>query len=130
MNPQDRPDFAQALLRLFSAFGKAPTEAQIDAYWHYLQDVALATVLDGIESAGRKAGRYVPSVGQIREAIDGESLAMTPRDTRHTGETECETCDDTGWEPCTDRAGNRAVRPCRCARGAFKRGGRNLVGVA
>jgi hypothetical protein len=130
VNLVDKQDFFDALAPLFAAFGKKLDPDQADAYWRFLQDQPLASVLDGIEAAGRKAGRYLPSVGQIRECIESASVATTPRDTRHYGDTQCEVCDDTGWEPCTDRAGNRAVRPCTCPRGAFKRGGRNLRGAA
>ena len=113
MSPADRVEFVAALVPLFSAYGKAMSQDQADAYWHFLSDLPLMTVLDGIEAAGRKAGRYLPSVGQIREAIDAASSGV--KDTRP--HYECEHCDGTGWRYVADRL----VRACECRAGDGKR---------
>jgi len=132
MSPADKSEFFDALHTLFAAFGKTMSDEQAGAYWRFLDDLPCAVVLDAIAAAGRKAGRYLPSVGQIRECADELQGGHQVRDTRghYRDDPTCLTCDDTGWEPCTDRAGNRAVRPCQCPRGATKRGGRTLSGVA
>ena len=133
MNAPDRVEFMEALAPLFSAYGKPLGEEQADAYWRYLRDLPLQTVLDGIEAAGRKAGRYLPSVGQIREAIDEKGGAYGGvRDTR--SRVECDACDGTGWQQ-TEIPHPRgymvpAVRQCSCAAGVTKRGGRQLEGAA
>lgn len=133
MSPVDRSEFMQALAPLFAAYAKPLTEDQADAYWRYLADLPLQAVLDGIEAAGRKAGRYVPTVGTIRECIDGETSRV--RDTRKTyqagGEPKCWTCDDTGWAPTTIAHPRGytvpAVRACDCEAGDNKRRGAKAV---
>ena len=131
MNAPDRVEFMQALAPLFAAYGKPLTEDQADAYWRYLRDLPLQSVLDGIEAAGRKAGRYLPSVGQIRECIDAAEGGV--RDTRPQC-SDCPTCEGTGWEQTTIPHPRGysvpAVRPCHCPAGAGKRGGRRLEGAA
>lgn len=122
MAPADRPEFVEALAGLFAAYGKTPGEDQADAYWRYLRDLPMADVLDGLEGAGRTGGRFVPSVGQIREAIAG--LRGTTRDTR-THRVMCDDCEGIGWLPTTVMHISgypvSAVMPCHCAAGEAKR---------
>lgn len=141
MNPSDRGEFCETLAPLFAAFGKALSEDQADAYWRYLRDLPMADVLEGIAAAGRKSGRYVPSVGQIRECI--EAATSSTRDTRAL--PGCPDCSE-GWRFCeqTIRAdeafgpyaakGHDWVRtwvePCHCAAGQGKRRGRVFAGAA
>jgi len=113
MYPTDRVEFGAALDQLFAAWGREASEAQADAYWRYLVDLPMGTVLDGIDAAAKGGGRYVPTVGQIRDAITAERGG--PRDTRTQG--ECEDCDGTGWvrSPYLTKAGGYPqVRACEC----------------
>jgi len=118
MTAADRPEFAAALAPLFAAYGKPMSEDQADAYWRFLSDLPIGVVLDGIEAAGRKAGRYLPSVGQIREAIDGQAAT---RDTRPR--IECDLCEGAGWRWVAPRL----VAPCVCEAGRVKRDTRRAV---
>lgn len=109
MSPADRGEFLGTLQPLFAAYGKALSSEQADAYWTFLSDLPLPAVQDGIAAAGRAGGRYLPSVGQIREAVAAASAGV--RDTRPHG--ECEWCEGTGWRYVADRL----VRACECSRG-------------
>lgn len=136
MTGPDKRDFLSALTDLFAAWGKDLDETQANAYWKFLEDLPLEDVRQGIARAGRTGGRYVPSVGQIRDSIEVVTGAGRVRDTRHdfSQGVDCEVCEDTGWAP-TQVPHPRgylvsAVRPCTCARGAGKAGGRQLDGAA
>ena len=121
MTAIDRPEFGVALNGLFAAWGREVGEAQLEAYWRYLSDLPMADVLTGIEQAARTAGRYVPTVGQIRDAVAGERPARsTARD--YSGPT-CEDCDGTGWvvSPVRSSLGYQQVRACSCVVGRTKR---------
>lgn len=122
MSPSDRVEFSAALDQLFAAWGREVSESQADAYWRYLVDLPMADVLSGIEQAARTAGRYVPTVGQIREAISADRPSRsTARD--YSGPA-CEECDGTGWVVSAMRSslGYQQVRPCECPVGRGKRG--------
>lgn len=121
MTAIDRVEFSAALDQLFAAWGREVSESQADAYWRYLSDLSMADVLSGIEAAAKGGGRYVPTVGQIRDAVAGDRPARsTARD--YSGPT-CEDCDGTGWvvSPVRSSLGYQQVRACECPVGRGKR---------
>lgn len=121
MTAIDRGEFAAALAQLFAAWGREAGEAQCEAYWRYLSDLSLADVLTGIEQAAKGGGRYVPTVGQIRDAIASDRPARSTA-RRYNGAT-CEDCDGTGWvvSPVRSSLGYQQVRRCHCPVGATRR---------
>jgi hypothetical protein len=120
MTDADKPRFLAALTTLFAAWAKPVDADQAEAYWRYLRDLELSDALRRLDTAAKAGGRYVPSVGQVREAAPAQ-------DTR-THRVTCDACDGTGWQPTTipHPLGDQvsAVTPCWCASGDQKRAAR------
>lgn len=104
MTELDRERFNAEFVRLCAAFNRDPKAAidQAAAWFEYLADLPLASVLDAMRASVKESGRFFPTVGLVAELAKVTRGAGRGQQA-HSGPTRsCPRCDGTGFVPVVD----------------------------
>ena len=96
MTAMDLPGFLSAFGQFVAAYGRDVDQAQAQAYFAYLQPHSLDAVREGFRGAALKGGRYLPTVGEVVEAItDARGLGAAAQ--AREDKPRCPDCDGKGF---------------------------------
>lgn len=70
MKETDRPAFMRAMTELAETMGEPMSPGRVQGYWSALEDLPLADVLDGIQTALAECTDFFPKPGKIRQLAD------------------------------------------------------------
>lgn len=89
MKAEDYPAFVNSLVALFAAFGREPTEHNIEAYWQTLEDYRIDHVQQAVKTAMRASRDHPASAGRLREIAQAEArFDPAPTPARHAPRIE------------------------------------------